>query len=369
MPSREQGQIELHRLIYTMNWEDPESDHKALKIQPSDTVMSITSGGCNTLGFLAYDPRAVYTVDINPSQSSLLELKIAAIRHLTHPEFIRFLGLVPSNDRLTTYGTLKKHLGRQSAQFWDHRYRIVEKGFLMRGRYEDFVKVVGKLIRLIQGKKRIDHLFDEKDLGQQKEYYKRCWDIRRTRLIFNLFFNKRVLARRGLEADYFHFDDGSASFAESFFRRFKKAANDIPIKDNYFLHLYLKGKYRSLDEAPNYLKRDHFEMIKQRADRISIVTDDAKRWLASLPDNTFDCLSLSNICELMDAADTKRMFQETRRTAKPGARVCFRNLMLPREVPEELRASIQKDEALSSEMMNTDRSFVYSKVAAYRVHK
>ncbi|MBP1659208.1 MAG: hypothetical protein H6P95_400, partial [Candidatus Aminicenantes bacterium] len=57
------------------------------------------------------------------------------------------------------------------------------------------------------------------------------------------------------------------------------------------------------------------------------------------------------------------------RTARPGARLSFRNLIIPRDVPEDLRDKIRKDEALSRRMKDSDRSFVYSKVAAYEVLK
>jgi S-adenosylmethionine-diacylglycerol 3-amino-3-carboxypropyl transferase len=206
-------------------------------------------------------------------------------------------------------------------------------------------------------------------MEEQRAFYDRYWDIKRTRFIFNAFFNKYILAKRGLKADYFQFDDGSNTFAESFFRKFRKVVHDIPIKGNYFLHLYLEGRYKSLEEVPGYLKQENFQTIKQRLERIRMHSDDAKKWLASMPDNTFQCLSLSNICELMSLDDTLKMFQEVLRTARPDARICFRNLILPREVPEALRERIRKDELLSREIMNTDRSFVYSKVAAYHVKK
>lgn len=369
MMKRDKHQVELHKLIYTVNWEDPESDHKALKIRPGDTVMTITSGACNTLGFLAFDPQVIHAIDINPSQAYLLELKIAAMQLLEYPEFIQFLGLASSSDRLRAYGRLRDFLSPEAARFWDEHRTIIRDGFLFRGRYEYFVNIVGKLISLIMGKSRIEGLFEERDLEQQRVYYDRYMDIYRARLVFYLFYNKHVLARMGLKADYFRFDDGSHSFAESFYNKFRKVAYDIPIQGNYFLHVYLRGKYRSLTEVPDYLREDHFEVIRGRLDRIRIHTADAKVWLASMPANTFDCLSLSNICELMSLDDTRRMFQEILRTAKPGARLCFRNLILPREVPQELRPKIRKDECLSKEMIESDRSFVYSKVAAYQVIK
>ena len=363
-----EGQVKLFKLIFTMNWEDPESDYQALKIASGDRMMTITSGGCNTLSFLLFDPAEIHTVDINPSQSFLLELKIAAIRKLDHPGFTAFLGLTKTNDRLDTYNLLREDLSEGAKTFWDQNTTLIEKGFLMNGRYEGFVKLVGKIMLLVQGKKRLNGLCKDKNPEEQKDFY-RYWDSRRTRLMFDLFFNKYVLARRGLKGDYFHFDDGSDSFSASFFNRFSRALRDIPVKGNYFLHLYLKGCYRSLDELPDYLLEPHFNIIKARLDRIKIITADAKEWLSSMPDNSLNCLGLSNICELMDQGDTLKFFNEVYRTACPDARISFRNLMIPREVPEILRDRIVLDSSLSKAIYENDRSFVYGKVAAYQIKK
>ena len=133
--------------------------------------------------------------------------------------------------------------------------------------------------------------------------------------------------------------------------------------------MYLLGRYNHRDRVPEYLLAENFETIRQRMDRIHLVTQDAKLWLASMPDRSIDCFALSNICELMSLEDTERLFQEVLRTAKSGSRICFRNLMIPREVPESLSGQIVRDEILSREMLANDRSFVYSKVAAYTVKK
>ena len=84
----------------------------------------------------------------------------------------------------------------------------------------------------------------------------------------------------------------------------------------------------------------------------------------------FNAFALSNICELMDEKDTHKLFNEVIRTAKQGANIIFRNLIIPREVPEDLRRQIVKNESLSRQIQFEDRSFVYGKVAAYKVdHK
>ena len=88
-----------------------------------------------------------------------------------------------------------------------------------------------------------------------------------------------------------------------------------------------------------------------------------------MPDKTIDCFALSNICELMSEQETHSLFTAVDRTAKDGARIIFRNLMIPREVPGDLQASIKKDQSLSKKLYENDRSFVYGKVAAYIVQK
>ncbi|MEI7525200.1 MAG: DUF3419 family protein [Mariniphaga sp.] len=367
--NQSKGQVQLSQLIFTCNWEDPESDYKALKIKAGDRMMTITSGGCNTLSFLLYDPSEIYTVDINASQSYLLELKIAAMRQLSYDEFIKFLGLKASNNRIQIYFRLQEGLSDGAKVFWNQNSNLINKGFLINGRYEKFVKLVGRIMSLIQGRQRVNQLFIGRDSEAQKVYYQQQWNTKRTRFMFDLFFNKYVLAKRGLKGDYFHFDDGSGSFSESFFNRYSKAIRDIPVKGNYFLHLYHKGHYKSLDEVPDYLKEPNFNTIKARLDRIKIVTEDAKIWLSAMPDNFINCFGLSNICELMDSSETLKFFTEVSRTACPEARICFRNLMIPREVPEILREKIVIDEKLSKSIFDNDRSFVYGKVAAYQVKK
>ncbi|MEO6132497.1 MAG: DUF3419 family protein [Saprospiraceae bacterium] len=365
--TKEKDQIPLFKLVFTHNWEDPESDHTALKIQPGDTVLAITSGGCNVLGFLLFDPEVIYSVDINPAQSYLMELKMAAIRQLDFEEFISFAGLKYHPDRKGLYSSLRPSLSPEAVAFWDTQVKIVSRGFVMNGKYERFIKLAGSFITFLQGKGRVRGLFKTETKAEQENYFDQVWHTKRFYWMFNVLFNKRVLARRGLVADYFHFDDGCKSFAESFYNRSKKAFRDIPIQGNYFVSLYLTGKYRNETEVPAYLRKEHYEVIKSRLMRIKIITDDAQSWIDSMPSGSINCFALSNICELMSERDTFRLFDAVQRTARPGARVIFRNLMIPREVPASLTGLIVKDERLSLELYSGDRSFVYGKVAAYLV--
>ena len=57
-----------------------ELNAQVLKINNRDEVLTLTSGGCNSLNLLLHGAGHVVSVDCNPAQSALLELKAAAIR-------------------------------------------------------------------------------------------------------------------------------------------------------------------------------------------------------------------------------------------------------------------------------------------------
>jgi S-adenosylmethionine-diacylglycerol 3-amino-3-carboxypropyl transferase len=365
---KNKDQVGLFKLVFTHNWEDPACDHAALKIREGDSVLAITSGGCNVLGFLLFDPEIIYSIDINPSQSYILELKIAAIKNLGFEDFISFSGLHPHDDRLDLYRKIQNSLSKDAQLYWNNHEKLIRKGFIMQGKYEWFIRFAGKFIRFLQGSKRVQGLLIEKSPAEQEEYFDKIWNTKRFRFLFKILFNKRMLARKGLVADYFHFDDGSSSFAESFYNRSKKAFRTLPVKGNYFLSLYLMGKYRNDQEVPAYLKKENYDIIKSRIDRIRIHTAEAQSWLDSMPQGSIDCFALSNICELMSEKDTRQLFTAVTKTARDGARIIFRNLMIPREPPAELQNQIVKDEMLSRKIYENDRSFVYGKVMAYTIN-
>ena len=369
MKEQIEGQVQLSKLIFTHNWEDPCIDERVLNIKDNDTIFTITSGGCNTLGFLRYNPGAIHCVDINPAQNYLMELKKSAFKELDFHELMDFFGLRKCDHRSDIYKKLRPLLTADAAAFWDQHIHLIRKGLIMNGRYERFVKMAGGILRLLQGNKKTKTFFTIQSVEEQKKFYTNRWDNKRWKWIFRTMLNKDRLAKKGLVADYFYFDDGSSSFSESFYKRATHVMTDLPAQSNYFISLYLLGHYLNETAVPEYLKVENFNSIKKNIDKIFPVSADSKYWLEQQKDNMFDAFALSNICELMNDKDTHKLFCEVIRTAKPGARIIFRNLMIPREVPEDLRGVIVKDDILSKEIQQSDRSFVYGKVAAYNVNK
>jgi betaine lipid synthase len=59
---------------------------QVMRICPEDTVLTLTSGGCNAMNLLLHGAGHVVSVDCNPAQSSLLELKQVAIQQLDYED-------------------------------------------------------------------------------------------------------------------------------------------------------------------------------------------------------------------------------------------------------------------------------------------
>src|ERR1700761_5808000 len=52
--------------VYNQIWEDPVVDLAALDLKPQHRVITIASGGCNVLNYLAAGPAKIIAVDLNP---------------------------------------------------------------------------------------------------------------------------------------------------------------------------------------------------------------------------------------------------------------------------------------------------------------
>ena len=67
--------------LYSMSWEDPKADENVLRINSSDKVYTLTGGGCNAFEYILKGAKEVVSIDCNPAQSYLLELKTEAVRY------------------------------------------------------------------------------------------------------------------------------------------------------------------------------------------------------------------------------------------------------------------------------------------------
>ena len=360
------AQVQLSELVFTLSWEDPVLDRTAFALEPGAAVATVGSGGCNAMTFLLDDPGSVLAFDYNPTQVWVLELKTAAFRRLDHGDLLELFGVRPSRRRAALLARVANDLSPKARDYFRGCDWLVEQGLLGGGRYERFVRAFQLLLRTIHGRRRVEDLFRDRNAAERAAFFEDHWNTWAWRLLFTSFFNKTVLARRGLSADYFVFDDGSRSFAESFANRTAHALRDLPVRDNHFLARYLLGRFLDEDHLPEYLQRDHFDLVRARVDRLSVVHGDVRDIFDDVAPASFDAICLSNVFELMSEIETARALAKVARVLRPGGTVTLRNLMVPRSVPAELAETLVLDQELSRALHGQDRSFVYSSFQVYR---
>jgi S-adenosylmethionine-diacylglycerol 3-amino-3-carboxypropyl transferase len=95
-------------------------DRQALGITSEDTLVVITSAGCNVLDYALLDPRRIHAVDANPRQTALLELKLAGIRRLAYDDFFAAFGHGRHPGfRDLYFDALRPDLSPFAKQYWD----------------------------------------------------------------------------------------------------------------------------------------------------------------------------------------------------------------------------------------------------------
>ncbi len=352
-------------IIYAQCWEDPEADRQAFQTGPDDVIFSITSGGCNTLAFLADNPRKVYALDISRYQNYLLDLKMAAFRELDYDELLQFLGVLPCTRRMEMYQRLTRHMQPGSIDYWNGQSRKIAMGVIHSGRYENYMRLLRRMLSLLLGKRLLGQLFLCQTKEEREALYFRHWNNFRWRFFTRLFLSRTVMTML-FTRKFFDQLEENFSFGNHFRERVRQALIELPAKDNYFLAYILLGRFLDPEHLPPYLLKANYEAIKSRLDRIEMVNSDASDFFRSLPDGTISQFNFSNIFEWMPPGAFEALLRESIRVARNGAVMTYRNLLVPRSMPGSLARWIEPQPMLAQTLHQADRAFIYR---AYQVEK
>jgi S-adenosylmethionine-diacylglycerol 3-amino-3-carboxypropyl transferase len=365
----------FEKLLFAQSWEDPELDIEALQIAPSDRVVVVTSGGCNALSLLTTGPRELIAIDMNPVQSWIMELKLAGIRALSHQELLTLLGVKfieePSPNHVSAtalYAKVRSLLSPEARSFWDRNQPMIHSGVLQAGRFELYLGMFRRLLKFVVGDRTLRDLMRQ-SLETQAEFYRSRWDGATWRLFIRIFFSRRVLGKRGLDPEFFKYANGVGSFGKHWLGVARHALTDLPVRDNYFLTQICFGRYLNHNAVPRYLHPHYFDLLKENAGRVRILTDELEKFLSRSEPHSFEKFALSNVFEWVDEQTYEQLLQQLWRVATPGARLCYRNLLVRRERPASFEAHLRSDRERARRLLWRDRSFLYSNFVIEEVIK
>ena len=343
---------------YANCWEDADVLLNALNVQSTDKVLSIASAGDNSFSLLSKGPKMVVSVDINPTQLNLVELKKAAFKALNYDEFVAFLGFEPSTTRLETYKKVKMFLSEELNEFWSRREDEIENGIIYAGKFERYFELFRtRILPLIHTKKRIQRLFETKTAEEQRVFYEKKWNNWRWRLLFKLFFSKFVMGKFGRDPAFLK--EVEVPVAEFINGQAARHLSSVHCQTNYFLHLIMKGNFQiasNENSRPHFARRENFESIKNNIDNLIVHNGLAESAFQEY--GTFSKFNLSNIFEYMNPELFLSVANNLTENGVKNARYAYWNLMVPRELNNAIPL-LEADEKLNIEQRIIDKGFFY----------
>lgn len=344
--------IQHKSIRYASCWEDADILLEGLNVQKGDKVLSIASAGDNSLSLLVNDPELVVAIDINPLQLYLLELKIAAFKTLSHDEFLVFLGFKKGNP-MNCYPIVNEYLSEKASKYWGRNTSKIRKGVVFQGKFERYLGFFAKKVMpLIYKKKTIEHLFVEKSESEQLEFFHNKWNNWKWRMMFKLFFSRRLMSWFGRDPKFF--DQVDISVTQFLADRSMAHLTSKVLFENYFLRYVFLGNFG--DQLPHYARKENFDKIKSNIGLIKLYKGFAQDAFEVF--GQFDKFNLSNIFEYMDEDVFEKVGEDLLKGAKEEAKFAYWNLMIPRELSlatENFQRDVNRDKDLSKK----DKCFFY----------
>lgn len=369
-------------LVYPQIWEDPDVDMRALALRPHSRVLTIASGGCNVLSYLTADPGEIIAVDLNHAHVALARLKLAAAKFLPgYDAFYRFFGAADEKANVAAYERfLRDQLDPETRAYWERRapanwgkrrISLFSRDLYRHGLLGHFIGFAHFVARLYGVDPR--RLLMARSLAEQRSYFETMlapiFDKRMVRWVTS---KKVSLYGLGIPpAQYEALVSGGGTMAQVLKGRLERLACGFPLNENYFAWQAFSRGYAPVEpdgagEAgplPPYLRREHFETIRARADRVTVVNRNVVEHLRLEGDGALDAFVLLDAQDWMTDAQLDALWREITRTARPGARVIFRSAAEPTPLPGRVgRVILDRwtyEEEASRAFTRQDRSSIY----------
>jgi S-adenosylmethionine-diacylglycerol 3-amino-3-carboxypropyl transferase len=376
-----QGMLELlfawmfRGLVYPQIWEDPEIDMEALAITPECHVVAIASGGCNILSYLIANPARITAVDLSKAHVALNRLKLAAARYLPGREaFYRFFGAADEPANVAAYWRfLTPRLDPETRQYWERR-RLFGWG---RRRISLFSRnvyrygLLGHCIGLVHAVARaygVDprDVLRARSLDEQRTYFETTLAPLFDKPLVRWITDRQVsLYGLGIPPAQYEALAGGGDMATVLRARVERLTCGFSLDQNYFAWQAFGRSYADSGDGPlpPYLRSDHFDAIRARADRVEVLNRSFTEYLDGCADRTLDRFVLLDAQDWMSDAQLNALWREITRTARAGARVIFRTAAEPSLLPGRVEPAVldrwRYEADLSRDLTARDRSAIY----------
>jgi S-adenosylmethionine-diacylglycerol 3-amino-3-carboxypropyl transferase len=353
----------FHNVNYSSCNEDGRSELAALRLSVRDRVVCVTGSGARPLDLLLDGPGRVVSVDINPAQNHLLELKLAALKTLSYLEYAQVLGLREFGGRRLLYDRLRQNLSERARAFWDHRPGLIERGVIYQGTWERYFRRLAGLVGIFRGH-RLRLLMTAGSIDEQASIWSNLWDDAAWRAFVRIV-SARAAWRWWLRDPGFHqFVPKTFCVGSYLLDCLTRSTRQFELSESAFASLLLTGRYSPGGPLPLHLDPRHFDVLKSRADRIDIVTAPLARLLNSEPHGSIDAFSISDLSSYTAPDQYEESWRAILRSASSGARICERQFLVKRDLPPSIARHVTRDAGLEAQLLRSDTSIFYTFVIA-----
>ncbi len=376
--------------VYNQIWEDPRVDIEALKIDGDSRILTISSGGCNALNYLLEDPASVTAVDLNRHHIFLLNLKLAALKHLPeYEDFFDYFGHGKGKNCGTNYlKFIAPNLDRDTRRFWESNTlggsvtygdRIgffTNAGLYDHSRNGYFLRFFHAMSRLFGC--RPDEVLAARSPSEQQELYAKHIDP-----FFDNFLIKIVgklpVTMFGLGIPPQQYNelktdlDETKTVIDVYRERVKRLACDFPIVENYFAWQAFARKYDTENRraVPEYLKERNYDELKAKADRLTTVIGSATDVIRASETGTFNRFVFLDAQDWMNPAQMTDLWSAIADNAGPASRIIFRTAgsasAVETNLPPDLRAKFFYEKEMSARLFKKDRASIYGGFHLYEL--
>jgi S-adenosylmethionine-diacylglycerol 3-amino-3-carboxypropyl transferase len=360
-------------LVYPQIWEDPVVDLVAMKIEPHHHIVTIASGGCNVMSYLASHPARITAVDLNHTHVALTKLKLAGLAGLpTWQAFYNFFGnAVDAENVAQYYHHIRPLIDEDTKRYWEGRnwkgYRRLnhfQTNIYSKGLLGSFIGI-GHLLAKLYGRD-LKQLLKCRSLEQQRAFFdSQLAPLFDKRFIKWLTNRKMSLYGLGIPPAQYEALAGGTAMANVLHERLEKLACGFPVQNNYFAwqafgRSYAPGASGSL---PPYLAEANYAKLRAARTSVTVKQISIVDALNAMPARTADRFVLLDAQDWMTDAQLNDLWQAITRAAKLEARVIFRTAgketILPGRVNEGILNQWSYLAARSRELGELDRSSIY----------
>lgn len=354
--------------VYNILFEDAEVDERFLGLDEDSTVLSITGAGCGVAGMVSRHARSVDAVDINGHHLALAALKATAAKHLDdYGTFYDLLGRGWHPDAARVLQQLSDDLPPWVARYWRRHHRRFSRSLYHRGLTARMLGQVRKQIEIDASWAR--EMGEKSPADREVAVREILAPLQRNPAVRAVLRSPVQLLALGINFEQRDrlVDTERMNMVDYFVEHLVRVM-DTDLATNWFFWFAAAGQFNHDrdDAVPPYLRRDRWERSVESPTDLRFHHGNLFHVLGGAGPDTWSHYTLCDAVDWMPPTVQRKLFEEIRRTARPGATVLWRSVS-EEDLPGELGVDWLARKDCTDEASRLDRSRQYRQVNFYEV--